>query len=110
MNKESNFKGTKAECIIDEQDDLFIVAKIEKKNICVMLDNGQYLPWSETQENAKLIVDAFNTMQECDLLPSELLKQRNELLEFTKEISKRYPNSPHIFNPANELIKKIESC
>lgn len=34
--------------------------------------------------NAKLIADAGNTAIECGLLPSELLKHRNELLEACK--------------------------
>ena len=31
--------------------------------------------------DAKLIADAGNTINKCDLFPSELLKQRNELLK-----------------------------
>lgn len=37
----------------------------------------------EQMQNAGLILDAFNTANECGLMPSELLRQRNELLEFT---------------------------
>ena len=33
---------------------------------------------SEVQHNATLITDAGNTAQKCGLLPSELLKQRDE--------------------------------
>ncbi len=32
--------------------------------------------------NAQLIADAGNTIQKCDLLPSELLEQRDLLLSF----------------------------
>ena len=38
--------------------------------------------WSH---HARLISDAGNTAQKCGLLPSELLKQRDELLEALKE-------------------------
>jgi hypothetical protein len=35
----------------------------------------------EIAANAKLIADAGNTANKCGLLPSELLEQRNDLLE-----------------------------
>jgi hypothetical protein len=70
-------------------------------------------------ENTRLIVDAGNTIQKCDLLPSELLKQRDELLEALKGVTKLYVDlaecgdcgywNPHEEEPianAEELIKK----
>jgi len=36
---------------------------------------------------AKLIVDSYNTAQKCGLLPSELLKQRDELREALERIA-----------------------
>jgi hypothetical protein len=41
----------------------------------------------EAKANAELIADAFNTYNECQILPSELLKQRNELLEALVKIN-----------------------
>jgi len=38
-------------------------------------------PEDELQSNAILIIDAGNTAQKCGLLPSELLRQRDELKE-----------------------------
>ena len=38
-------------------------------------------PEDELQANALLIADAGNTAQKCGLLPSELLRQRDELRE-----------------------------
>jgi hypothetical protein len=35
----------------------------------------------EMESNAELIADTFNTYNDTPILPSELLKQRNELLE-----------------------------
>jgi hypothetical protein len=40
---------------------------------------------NEMESNAELIADTFNTYNETPILPSELLKQRNELLEALKE-------------------------
>jgi hypothetical protein len=70
-------------------------------------------------ENTRLIVDAGNTIQKCDLLPSELLQQRDELLEALKGVTKLYVDlaecgdcgywNPHEEEPianAEELIKK----
>jgi hypothetical protein len=46
-----------------------------------------HLPDNEYAEhNARLIADAGNTYQQCGLLPSELLKQRDELLDVLREI------------------------
>jgi len=47
--------------------------------------------------NAKLIADAGTTANECGLLPSELLSQRNEMLEMLEILT---------FTPAFEQVKK----
>jgi len=39
------------------------------------------------KKDAELICDAGNTAQKCGLLPSELLRQRDELREALKEIA-----------------------
>jgi hypothetical protein len=63
---------------------------------------------NEAEDNAALLIDAGNTYQDCELLPSELLKQRNDLL--TKLIELR--DSQHINITGNDwteidlLIKK----
>ena len=73
----------------------------------------------EAIANAELTCDAFNTIQKCGLMPSELLEQRDELLECLSTLLKENrikeasvisgPNS--ILNDnltkANELINKI---
>ena len=41
-----------------------------------------------TTEDAELICDAGNTAQKCGLLPSELLRQRDELIERNQMLSK----------------------
>ena len=104
---ESKFKGTKGKASSKGYDPTTIT--VNDNSIAMVYVQDVNNKDVEQIENTKLIVDAFNTVNECDLLPSKLLKQRNELLEFVKEMASRYPNSPHIINPANELIKLIES-
>lgn len=41
---------------------------------------SSYVGAFEAEHNAELICDAGNTAQKCGLLPSELLRQRDELL------------------------------
>ena len=54
--------------------------------------NGYYLypihPFAEMDANAELIADAFNTANKCGLLPSQLLEQRDELVEALNETDK----------------------
>jgi hypothetical protein len=40
---------------------------------------------TQCKANAELFLDAGNTANKCDLLPSELLKQRDNLLKALKE-------------------------
>ena len=48
--------------------------------------NGENVGFFEAEHNAELICDAGNTAQKCGLLPSELLRQRDELREALKQI------------------------
>ena len=50
------------------------------------IHNTDYRTKEESANNATLIADAGNTAQKCGLLPSELLKQRDELREALKQI------------------------
>ena len=67
-----------------------------------------------------LLVDSINTIQKCDLLPSELLERCNEAVNLIKGMKLSMQANPS-FNPeggeffdfvesAEELIKKHESC
>ena len=71
-------------------------------------------------ENVNLICNAFNTIQKCDLLPSELLERYNEAVHLIKGMKLSMQANPS-FNPeggeffdfvesAEDLIKKHESC
>lgn len=59
-------------------------------------------------DNNKLTADAGNTYNECNMLPSELLKQRDDLLRFLK-VAKINLNDANILIRANKLIKQIEN-
>ena len=50
--------------------------------------NGESVGFYEAEHNAELICDAGNTAQKCGLLPSELLRQRDELIERNQMLSK----------------------
>ncbi len=86
MNTE--FKGTKGKWqyeTIESGVGLFhcIVQKRNSRIVTYVMND-----YPEFIENAKLIADAGNTIQSCGLLPSELLKQRDELkhrIELYKE-------------------------
>ena len=93
MNTE--FKGTKGEWLIEKESS-------DKSIVDVKCINGDDEDWmtltiynysnSDKKErefakaNAELIADAGNTIQSCGLLPSELLKQRDELRDFLRII------------------------
>lgn len=57
----------------------------------IHLKNGSCVALTHNGENkkadAELIADAFNTANKCNLLPSELLKQRDELLRVLKMLA-----------------------
>lgn len=109
-----NWKGTKGECfevmparhvgctivsLGDFQGDIEFWHHQESKEIA--------------EENAKLVSDALITVNECGLLPSELLEHRNELLtnlkhatEALKAVSSFGATKP-IIERFQELINKI---
>lgn len=62
-------------------------------------------------DKTEIFNDALTTIQKCDLIPSELLAQRDELLECLKEMSSDYTNKSvedinKLYNEAQELINK----
>jgi len=64
-------------------------------HIVIMTRNGKeictiHLDNNEVRANVKLIVDAGNTANKCELLPSELLEQRDELLEACESAIKAF--------------------
>ena len=52
-----------------------------------MIDYAGYKTTEEEDDaNAQLIIDAGNTIQSCGLLPSQLLKQRDDMRELLSNI------------------------
>ena len=52
----------------------------------VVTFDGVMVTYNNAKANAVLIADAGNTAQKCGLLPSELLRQRDELREALKQL------------------------
>ena len=61
------------------------------------------------EDNAKLICDAGNTYQKCGLLPSELLKQRDELLQTLQQIERGVTGLPLQALQTIDSIEKQEN-
>lgn len=72
---------TKGEWELEINSDTQFVVGTTKWGVC-------FIPryYELAKDNAALIVDAGNTYQKCEVLPSELLKQRNELLAALKTL------------------------
>ncbi len=92
------FKGTKGEWFANKISGIIIGvnAVVDKsnfgvysQNVCEFIlpetDKEYFNEKNEIEANAQLIADAGNTINKCDLMPSELLIQRDELL---KELQK----------------------
>jgi len=111
-----NFKGTKGEVKKVSHynkeflQETFLICTREKDAFAEVYtgskkpDNSKL--FKQAEADADLIVDAFNIANTHDLLPSQLLEQRNKLLEFAMEMVKRYPNSPWIYEQAQKAIDK----
>jgi hypothetical protein len=107
----SKFKGTKGNCVIDNSHlrptiiNIDIINSIVEENAYFSLYNSKD---KETQiANAELITDAFETVYKCDLLPKELLSQRNELLDVLIEVVRISDRNHVAWNRAKETIKKV---
>ncbi len=73
------FKGTKD----------WEITEISGDRICIGTDIDVWclkITEEEMNANAKLIADAGTTANKCGLLPSELLKQRDELLKALRAV------------------------
>jgi len=73
--------------------------------VCILTECEQ------KEANAKLIADAGTTINKCNLLPSELLSQMNEMLEIMERVQRinniaREHISEFLFEDIEQLIKK----
>ncbi len=59
--------------------------------------------------NATLIADAFNTANECQLLPSELLRQRDELIMYTKSLMEYINSTRSPMTTEKQLIERLRN-
>lgn len=93
----SKFKGTKDDWrVIDATPTNGKNIHIKNEGLIAVIDsNNETVCICGRKEsaqiaNAELIADAGTTINKCDLMPSELLKQRNEMLEMLKELSRHH--------------------
>lgn len=105
---------TKVDCGIDligENDELMQIIVFSETENTHNLAHVFAFNQERLEANAQLIADAFNTSNKCDMLPSELLEQRNELLEMLQKIFEDRQNETQIIHKWNikKLIDKIDS-
>jgi len=95
---------TKGECKVEEQSNHQLAITIGGKAIC-------FLPrfQENVSDNATLLSDSITTYNTTPILPSELLKQRNELL---KALTRLYDSvdscvelTPEVLHQALRAIK-----
>lgn len=113
------FKGTKGEWKVVGIDYPTIESTSEecRTNPTIASVVSSFRSREEALANAQLIADAGTTISKCDLLPSELLEQRNELLQALKlmklcsnydEAKKLHGNSDkHWTSKIDEVINKV---
>ena len=99
------FKGTlgKIESVYTKLSDFTLCTVITGKRVIAHI-NSQDVTSEESKANAELFADAGNTIQSCGLLPSQLLKQNNEMRAFLNKINYDYSHGY-----GEELEKLIES-
>ena len=98
---------TKGEWIEEEENELNI--KCPGDIVIEVWHGADFV--GEAHNVVKIVLDAGNTAQKCGLLPSELLKQRDELLEalknFVTGISEGYL-SLHVADESSPLQAYLE--
>jgi hypothetical protein len=108
------FKGTKGEWKVVGIDYPTIESTSEecRTNPTIASVLSSFRSREEALANAQLIADAGTTINKCDLLPSELLEQRNLLLEALIRIRKSIKNQKlesnfgHTLSYVDEAINK----
>lgn len=120
MNTE--FKGTKGkfETIYTRLSDFTLSTVISGESIIAHI-NAENVSPEECKANSELFADAGNTIQSCGLLPSELLKQRDELQavltdSFVQRMQKEIKENEHkgdwtefaIKENRPEILREIE--
>ena len=107
MNAE--FKGTKGkfETIYTRLSDFTLSTVISGESIIAHI-NAENVSPEECKANGELFADAGNTIQSCGLLPSELLKQRDELRDFLRIIISSEMTPISYRKTAKKLLESTE--
>lgn len=87
----------------------FITVDEDKTAICKVFDNPTIEP--HTEDIANLIINSVNTFQQCETLPSELLRQRDLAIETLKHVRKiaGMMDLKTLYKEADETLKQIEN-
>lgn len=105
IGKWTGFNTHNGKCrgIYTSNDDLEAICLVPKDYILHNKDQ-------DYNSHAILICDAGNTYQKCEILPSELLTQRNEMLEaiqeFVNRVDKGEVRSIKTYNKFKNIITK----
>lgn len=95
-----------------------------KKGSCIIIPSEEYSnefhveinesapTFEEQQDLCVLFNNAHDTVMKCDLLPSELLEQRDELVEMLEKCINWMDKhkAEQLFNSAKELLTKIKTA
>lgn len=95
-----SFKGTKGESRIILNGDIIV----NEREVATVL-YSDILDSDCNLANAELIKDAFNTVTKTGLTSSQLLEQRNELIELIERIKNSLYNTEDSLHSLNVLIK-----
>jgi hypothetical protein len=104
---------TKGEWKVDDE---YLRHKIEINNSTIHLYhtvvtfNWTMITYNEAKSNALLIADAGNTAQKCGLLPSELLKQRDELKRALVDLMEGVRYMPPLTAITGTLMKQYSNA
>jgi len=111
----SNFKGTKGDVTIDISHPSPTIVEIGINKFYESKDWEMITLYNAKDEktqlaNANLIEDAFNTISKCDLLPSQLLEQRDEAINLLNHLRPIYKEDSEPYlryeKLREQLIKK----
>ena len=110
--KKEEFKGTlgKIESVYTKLSGFTLCTVVTRKRVIAHI-NWEDVTSEESKANAELFADAGNTIQSCGLLPSQLLKQNNEMRAFLNKINNDYEafSDLNSHGYGEELEKLIES-
>ena len=92
-----------------DKDTVFSTSKLIfiEGNVICSAPEGLEKSMKKWSHNAKLISDAGTTANKCGSLPSELLRQRDDMLEFMRNIANHEYTPDSYRSEAHELIQKI---